>query len=1386
MDVQNYGDNSVTSMDQSLMNNGPNIIHGTSLGDSSGGAGATSFDFADGLPDSIINRAQNNGIKILSWNVNSILARRETIMYAVNTKNYDVILIQEARLTESNHFNFTIPGYRKYIRFADGNRNNYGGLVTLVKEEIASHKIFHPTYGEKFEHLTVHIKTREGILEIQNIYWPNVSTNHKDFNLSQANEKASKLLIAGDFNAHQQQLIRRDTIRYANNNRKAVERILENSDLVLTNPREPTTTFGTLIDLCFTSNNLSPVTDTTITEHLSDIHFALEINLDVARILTEEEFVPRLKFESADWDLFQQRLDEKFEEADLLDNISPDRLDDAASKLAEIYYDTATEVIPKTKFHSKPWQSWYWCPEVARATRKANYWRRAHKKQIIIPNLREKKQQALNEEKEVVLQAKQRSWNKLCKDIILTNNDRKAWVKIKNLRRGGLPPSRPKLVDPTEKAEELARSFAQRTNTMNLTARIRNTMNLLEPNRLREINKALNEPDPEFDKEITNWEIEKSFAKGKDSAPGEDKVTYSMAKNSGPVAKSIAQKIYNISWQTSRVPAQWKIAAQVAIPKPASRDEFRPISLLSVFDKNLERIAHDRMMKKARSKLHPNLYGFLENRGTQDGLLSLSSKASSHIYDRNSCSKVEDNPRGYARKHRNNDRCIAVFVDLEKAFELANKNVILHTLTTLGVKGKLLAWIQNYLSDRKGYVSINGQKSGTHNFENGTPQGSIISPALFNILIHALLSYQWPDNVEVYSYADDLVIISRDVNAVSKIKEALKTLSVACEELGLKINANKTKIMEFGGVPNRDITKEIFTVGLGEDETQIEVVSEFKYLGVIYTSNLKAYKHIDYTVKKANRKINLLKAMSCKELGCDTATLVRYVTTCIRPVLEYGIQYLNAAGIRVRDRTKFEAVLPRALKIAYGLPQTTRNHAVLIEAGLTDMGARTAQASMNTMVKAYRSIDKHPEQWNTHLAFEDSNEYHEQHGRFPIQSRLDVLGPQSRLRWEHQPWLQRTAIQILTDLNLWEMLSTPNPISKFKKPVGAPYSHKVKLTILPLQSNKNSLTEKGLDEARNFFNTIISDLQFNSQITIFTDASVNQETRKATFACAVFINGQFNNQLSTQGRISDHSGSMTTELYAIKQAVKIICFNARQMRIRKFLIVTDSMSGIQALQNTDNPDNRYCVLEIHRRLDMLEKQIQTTGTILWCPSHIGIFGNEKADEMAGAAMGVDHTIIATPAASSAIKSRIKTFVKQQWLRRSVVSNHYAAVNPNKKQFKIPKGNRPLQVHLMRLRHNTDRLCGHRCRTICTYCEVPFSTGHYFISCPANPHKDDLKDLLSPEEHAIEEDHQAALILQRISKSESGQTSLWKMLSKKPPASHCTLHPREPRSSTPWL
>lgn len=92
---------------------------------------------------------------------------------------------------------------------------------------------------------------------------------------------------------------------------------------------------------------------------------------------------------------------------------------------------------------------------------------------------------------------------------------------------------------------------------------------------------------------------------------------------------------------------------------------------------------------------------------------------------------------------------VAVFLDPEKAFELVNRDAIISTLAKRGIVGKLLARCNDYLTQRKACVRFQGHISNPLQFENDTPQGGIVSPFLFNILIAELLSSETPLDVHI-------------------------------------------------------------------------------------------------------------------------------------------------------------------------------------------------------------------------------------------------------------------------------------------------------------------------------------------------------------------------------------------------------------------------------------------------------------------------------------------------------------------------------------------------------------------------------------------------------------------------------------------------------------
>lgn len=102
---------------------------------------------------------------------------------------------------------------------------------------------------------------------------------------------------------------------------------------------------------------------------------------------------------------------------------------------------------------------------------------------------------------------------------------------------------------------------------------------------------------------------------------------------------------------------------------------------------------------------------------------------------------------------------MAIFIDLEKAFELASPNAILAAFVNKGIKGKLISWIKSFLEGRAARVRFQVKLSTPHSRTNGTPQGSVLSPLLFNVLMEGLLNINYGPGITLLCYADDLALV---------------------------------------------------------------------------------------------------------------------------------------------------------------------------------------------------------------------------------------------------------------------------------------------------------------------------------------------------------------------------------------------------------------------------------------------------------------------------------------------------------------------------------------------------------------------------------------------------------------------------------------------------
>ena len=180
-------------------------------------------------------------------------------------------------------------------------------------------------------------------------------------------------------------------------------------------------------------------------------------------------------------------------------------------------------------------------------------------------------------------------------------------------------------------------------------------------------------------------------------------------------------KIFNLSFSTGQHPDIFKIAKTIPIFKKGSRlmvSNYRPISLLSNLNKILEKLMFSRVYKFLDDYqcIYSLQFGFRSKHSTNHALIDITENIR----------KALDN-KSFA---------CGIFVDLQKAFDTVNHNILLKKLDYYGIRGTVNDWFASYLNNRSQFVSLLGFHSETKIIKHGVPQGSVLGPLLFLIYIY--------------------------------------------------------------------------------------------------------------------------------------------------------------------------------------------------------------------------------------------------------------------------------------------------------------------------------------------------------------------------------------------------------------------------------------------------------------------------------------------------------------------------------------------------------------------------------------------------------------------------------------------------------------------------
>ena len=320
----------------------------------------------------------------------------------------------------------------------------------------------------------------------------------------------------------------------------------------------------------------------------------------------------------------------------------------------------------------------------------------------------------------------------------------------------------------TNVATDLITSLKNRKNTYNCTTNFDNN----SQNKV-----CFNKFDP-----ITHTEIFEAISKLKNgSSPGLDKISSDLLKKHSLTFCKPLSHIFNLCISQNKVPDAFKVAIITPIHKKSlisALENFRPISVISNIAKTFEKILKKKLIfyLESNNLLFEYQFGFRPHRSTDQAIANVTKLIYTALDE--------------------GKKCAAIYLDLAKVFDTVDHDKLLSKTQNIGITGSALSLIKSYLENRKQRVKINSTISNENTIKCGVPQGTTLSPVLFNIHLNDIKLLKL--NSKIVCYADDtvLICIGSSWNEVfQNIEVDLKSIHNWLSDNSLFLNLNKSTIL---------------------------------------------------------------------------------------------------------------------------------------------------------------------------------------------------------------------------------------------------------------------------------------------------------------------------------------------------------------------------------------------------------------------------------------------------------------------------------------------------------------------------------------------------------------------------------------------------------------
>ncbi|GBM22447.1 putative RNA-directed DNA polymerase from transposon X-element [Araneus ventricosus] len=738
--------------------------------------------------------------------------------------------------------------------------------------------------------------------------------------------------------------------------------------------------------------------------------------------------------------------------------------------------------------------------------------------------------------------------------------------------------------------------------------------------------------------------------------------------------------LYNRIWQEHSFPSCWQQAIIIPILKPGKEPSdprnYRPIALTSCLCKLLEKMVNKRLLYYLETNkiFSPFQNGFRQGRCTVDNLLALETEIR-NVFIR--------------RQHT-----VAIFFDIEKAYDRSWRFGILRDLYECNLRGNLPIFIQNFLKLRKFRVQIGNQLSDYFIQEEGVPQGSVLSVTLFALKINDILK-QLPPSVKGFLYVDDLYIscTGDNINFIERqLQLAVNKIQQWSTFNGFTFSTAKTSCIHFCLKRRLHPEPEIL---LGSQH--ITVVNEVKFLGITFDKKLTFRPHVIKLRKTLDKALNILKVLSNTSWGASRTSLLRVYRAAILSKMDYGCVIYGSARQSVLKI--LDPIHHSALRLCRGAFRTSPVESLYVECCEPPLDHRRKMLTLHFYYK-FLSLPEHPffkyKQSQFILRLQKARpcvipSFFTRASEFLNNLDLENLQVVPVLKYHLTPW-NTHGLKFL------------NPFKTFDKANTAPIVY-----------------QQLFADHR--------DLYYNF-IPVFTDGS--KCSSSTSFAC-VFINSTLSFQLHSSCSI------FTAEITAILHALYQISNSPPD----NYIVHSDPFSALESMTSLHRFSHplTFNILELHDRLACRGFSV----LLCWIPSHVGISGNEHADNLAKSATDSINCPVPLSDIKKYVKLKLHSNWQSQWNLKEANKlhsiKHLITCWPSLPHRKLDTALTRLRIGHTRFTHR-HLLLGEPA-PLCTACQCQMTVLHILIECRQFNHQRircfhsfsiTLKDILHKDPH----------------------------------------------------